>query len=83
MNPLSKLQSEAVAKFRRNVSYDGAETGCNWEMEDVEIFIQDQIDKAYSKGREEERKKFNKYCENCVLYETKQLLSIQSKGKMK
>jgi hypothetical protein len=68
MNPLSKLQSEAVKEFKQEADkellkklhdYNGAVMGgtdaeYKEEIKNIEQFLSDQIDIAYSKGREEE-----------------------------
>ena len=50
-----KLQSEMVKEFEelRTTSYENPVVISDEEAEDIKSFIQDQIDKAYSKGREE------------------------------
>lgn len=49
---LSKLQSEAEIKFDNFRNFDGSEYGLVLH-EKIKTFIQYQIQKAYSKGREE------------------------------
>jgi hypothetical protein len=53
MNPLSKLQSEAVKEFKDFYDADGTLHIGGERLIKLETFIQDQIEKAYSKGREE------------------------------
>lgn len=45
--------------------------------------INNLIKEVEEETRKEERKNFNKHCDNCVLYETKQILSITNKEKQK
>jgi hypothetical protein len=87
MNQLSKLQSEAVKELIQKILvaiFKEEADDPDWTdkpevVKKLEPIIADQIQKAVEETRKEDKKKFNKYCEDCVLYETKQILSIQSK----
>lgn len=67
---VSKLQSEAVKEFRTEFVKEYPDGSIRWLrgiwIEDIETLIQDQIDKAYSKGREEESKRIYKEADKIV-----------------
>ena len=62
MNPLSKLQSEAVKKFERNVILSELYSETKYLVDKLAFkqFLSDQLDKAYSNGREETIKQIRK-----------------------